>query len=555
MEAEAYLLEGYGLRRLVEERHGHLPLQELAEISLPPRTTAVLVGSKFGTPFLTASQAFHQRPFPRKWLAEGKIPHSTELAVERGTILTTRSGTVGRTTLAFAAHESTLISDDLLRIRSHQNETWGWVYAYLCAPKSRAMMKSHQYGHVVKHLEVGHLNQLPVPPMSSERMADFASRANHVLDLRDRAYEAITKAENYFESCLGSPDFSLVQGENGFVVPSISILTNPQRRLDAARHEPIVSDLYNHFRQKATLQTLKDCGFEAWVPGRYKRVPVETGGVSFLDSSDLFRINPDTVKQLADGAFGDGYCGRVESGWILMASSGQVYGNIGGAVLATTCHIGKVLSNHVIRIKPSSNAAAKPGYVLMALTHPSLGRPLVKSLAHGSSVPELSPTDLEGLAIPRLAKSDEDFIADLVEESFSLHSRAGAIEGEIAFESERAIDHFIGGLVEKENLSALNTPPHLITEFDSLVNEWYRGRPRGVDIDRMVAQPAYQHIIALGRRAVPLILRELEQNPSHWFWALHSITGADPVSQNDQGNLGGMRMAWTSWGRQNGYHW
>jgi hypothetical protein len=40
----------------------------------------------------------------------------------------------------------------------------------------------------------------------------------------------------------------------------------------------------------------------------------------------------------------------------------------------------------------------------------------------------------------------------------------------------------------------------------------------------MVNHPAYQEIIGLGPAAVPLVLRELEQRPAHWFDALGALT-------------------------------
>ena len=235
---EAYLLEGYGLRQLIEGREGHQPLREFANIVQPPRTAAILVDAEFGKPYLTASQAFQQRPFPRKWVAEGRIPHGSALVCERGTVLLTRSGTVGRTTLAYTPHESSLISDDLLRITPREQESWGWVYAYLRAPKSRAMMMSQQYGHIVKHLEVGHVSDLPIPAIPNAKMADFNRRASYVLELREQAYAAISKAERHFESCLGIPNLTGGEGTAGFVVPSIRRLPTSQLRLDAAHYNP-----------------------------------------------------------------------------------------------------------------------------------------------------------------------------------------------------------------------------------------------------------------------------------------------------------------------------
>ena len=71
--------------------------------------------------------------------------------------------------------------------------------------------------------------------------------------------------------------------------------------------------------------------------------------------------------------------------------------------------------------------------------------------------------------------------------------------------------------------------------FKSLVDDWRKSRKRGVDLSGMIMHPAYQRIIGMGKSAVPFILRELEQKPDHWFWALHAITGANPVPQGGRG--------------------
>ncbi len=45
---------------------------------------------------------------------------------------------------------------------------------------------------------------------------------------------------------------------------------------------------------------------------------------------------------------------------------------------------------------------------------------------------------------------------------------------------------------------------------------------------------------------VPLILRELEQEPDHWFWALQAITGESSISLEpaQQENLEEMAADW-----------
>src|SRR5947207_10431415 len=49
--------------------------------------------------------------------------------------------------------------------------------------------------------------------------------------------------------------------------------------------------------------------------------------------------------------------------------------------------------------------------------------------------------------------------------------------------------------------------------------------------------PAYQQIIGMGKEAIPLILEELQREEDHWFWALKSITGDDPVAPSERGQL------------------
>ena len=90
-------------------------------------------------------------------------------------------------------------------------------------------------------------------------------------------------------------------------------------------------------------------------------------------------------------------------------------------------------------------------------------------------------------------------------------------------------------------------------KFDRLANQWKVERGPVSSISRMAIHRAYQQIIGMGNEAVCLILRELELRPDHWFWALVSITGADPVPHEDRGKIKKMAEAWVKWGREHGY--
>jgi hypothetical protein len=57
----------------------------------------------------------------------------------------------------------------------------------------------------------------------------------------------------------------------------------------------------------------------------------------------------------------------------------------------------------------------------------------------------------------------------------------------------------------------------------------------------------------MGEAALPLIFSELTREPNHWFWALTSITGVNPIEAEDQGDLKAMASAWLRWAQENSW--
>jgi hypothetical protein len=89
--------------------------------------------------------------------------------------------------------------------------------------------------------------------------------------------------------------------------------------------------------------------------------------------------------------------------------------------------------------------------------------------------------------------------------------------------------------------------------FDSLARRWKEETAHFSNVAKKALHPAYQEIIGMGERAIPMILAELKREPNDWFWALHAITGVNPVPAEKRGNLCAMTDAWLQWGAENGY--
>src|SRR5262245_22566591 len=109
---------------------------------------------------------------------------------------------------------------------------------------------------------------------------------------------------------------------------------------------------------------------------------------------------------------------------------------------------------------------------------------------------------------------------------------------------------------------SMSTPPDTTAtgtereqRFQDLALSWKRDRGPFSPSTRLTEHPAYQQIISMGPEIVPLLLRELERQPDHWFRALAVLTGANPVPDESRGTLREMATAWLRWGREQGYEW
>jgi hypothetical protein len=97
--------------------------------------------------------------------------------------------------------------------------------------------------------------------------------------------------------------------------------------------------------------------------------------------------------------------------------------------------------------------------------------------------------------------------------------------------------------------------PEWEQRFRELVATWKRERGPHSSSARLAEHPAYQEIIRMGPEVVPLLLRELEREPDHWFRALYALTGANPVPTESNGKIREMAVAWLRWGREQGFQW
>lgn len=283
---------------------------------------------------------------------------------------------------------------------------------------------------------------MPIPTVDDVTAAEFSHRVTRILHFRNEGHRLTLEAEARLEKALG-PLRVNDWGDEGFTIKASKAFLGGRRRFDASVHNPGVAAIRRHLTKHGEgFSSVAETGYDVWLPARFRRVPAEDG-VLLVESAALVEVNPDIDKRIAEVDFGDPYRGRVLPGWLLVARSGQVYGINGTAVLATEALANHVISDDVIRVAPNPDCRVRAGYLLVALSHPLFGRPLVKSLAYGSSIPHIDPTDLVEHKVVRLKPAEEFAIADLAEASAKARAAADVIEREIAREAGIIIERFI----------------------------------------------------------------------------------------------------------------
>lgn len=88
--------------------------------------------------------------------------------------------------------------------------------------------------------------------------------------------------------------------------------------------------------------------------------------------------------------------------------------------------------------------------------------------------------------------------------------------------------------------------------FEKLKTQWKSKTKYMSNSAQMATVWPYQQIIGMGRPALPLILKELERETDHWFWALEAISGENPVPAEQAGQVENMAKIWIQWGQKKG---
>lgn len=355
--------------------------------------------------FIGSSEMLDVSPQPVKFMIDDE--RVSELHVKKGTVLISRSGTIGNMSFVNETLEKFLISEHAMRLEC--NNFPGYVYAYLKTKTGQALIRSNIYGSVIQQIEPEHLASIPIPNAPSEIKAKIDSMIVESYALRDESNVLIEQATQMMirDLCLpAAKDFDVDYFKKGAPIRTFNVkLSDIDYRLDASYHIPIVNAITRHLKENcAELTTVADTRIskEIILPGRFKRIYVEEGvGRVFIGGKQLWELDPCNKKYLSLSQHGD----RIEKQLKLHKNMTLITcsGTIGKVALVGQHWENWAANQHIIRIVPANDNIAGYLNVFLASVY---GHYLISRYTYGAVIDEIDDTHVSKIPIPLLKNHD-----------------------------------------------------------------------------------------------------------------------------------------------------
>ena len=355
--------------------------------------------------FIGSSEMLDIYPRPVKFMVDGEKVH--DLHVKEGTVLLSRSGTIGNVTFVNKTLSKFLVSEHAIRLECTDNS--GYVYTFLKTKIGKKLVCSNIYGAVIQQIEPAHLTMVPVPDAPKEIKERIHNLIIESFKLRDDSKELIDQATALLIDELKLPSISEFKQnniKNSANVNAFSVkLSNLAGRVDASYHLPTVDKIVEHLKKYAKeVTTIGDerISKQIILAGVFKRTYVEEEyGYPFLGGKEITQLSPKTEKYLSKPIHKKRYEKelKVTENTILVTDRGT----IGTTTIVPRHWNGYAVSQNVLKLVPANNNIA--GYIYIFLNS-EWGTELIRRQTYGSVVDMIDNNSLSSVEIPLLKNQD-----------------------------------------------------------------------------------------------------------------------------------------------------
>jgi len=400
---------------------------------------------KSDLPIFQPSQIEEIKPKPTDFLSRLTRTDIDALRVHRGQILLTCSGTIGNCSFVGKTLDKQIFSHDLIRITAKKETDAGFLYAFLRTKVGNALVRTNQYGAVVKHIEPEHLEDIPIPNPPDALKKKIHGLIIKSYDLRDESNALLDKAEALLYEALDLPPLDRLRpryfdGSAGLRNYSVK-LSKIDGRLDGSYHVPIVESIIKQLNKGAAEVTSigdpRICS-RVILPGRFARVYVEQGqGAIYFTGKHILSLDPSDKKYLAFAR----HAGRIkeeltiQKNMILITCSGT----LAKVVLVPEHWHGWTMTHDIIRIVPKDENIAGFLWVFLASDY---GKELIMRFKYGSVVDHIEDAHILQTPIPLLKDTvTQKKINDMASEANRRRTEAYRLEQEALYAMNEEVIH------------------------------------------------------------------------------------------------------------------
>ncbi len=383
-------------------------------------------------PFYQPSSINDVYPKPSKYISAKTDTNLANLKVDKGMLLMTVSGTIGKVALVGEKLSGQVFSHDLLRIVGKGEYDTGYIYSYFLTETGQNILQTNNYGAVVKHIEPEHLKNVVIPNAPEILKKEIHELVINSYKLRDESNELIDQAERILYDELNLEpieDLKTDYFDSAYDIRNYTTkLSDLRLRLDASYHIPIVQLVEEKIRKcAAELTTIGDLSKRVILAGVFKRTYVDKeNGVPFLGGRDITQLNPKVEKFLSRSVHKERIKKELEvfENYILISDRGTI-----GKVQIVPKHWnGWAVSQNIIKVVPYSDDFA--GY-LFCFLNSDYGQVLIKRETYGSVVDMIDDKNVAAIHIPILNdKEKQAEINSLVLKANNLRYEANLKEQE-----------------------------------------------------------------------------------------------------------------------------
>lgn len=192
------------IRNIMSNSLSNLLLNELATPTyMGGRASRNYVEKGFGVQFLSGKNIVQIRPTDPKYLSKQETVNLEELLLQKGWILITRSGTLGRTVLIWNNYEKVAASEHLIRVIPKNNEIdSGYLFAFLSSDYGYHQLVKFKHGAVIDEITEDQIGETVIPIPKSPQRKIIGDKVRLAYEKRAEAIHLEDKAQEILKQSL-----------------------------------------------------------------------------------------------------------------------------------------------------------------------------------------------------------------------------------------------------------------------------------------------------------------------------------------------------------------